>query len=318
MTRARGIALGMAKVAKVETYRGYTRVYVEDSPEMMLLGVTAAPSYRRMYFRQDGGHWVVSEPSGDELGGEQKRTIAGVDVEYWAVDEDIVEQVARETAATRDESARRFPWTTTPAVAMRVYPTAETVGLSHLPGAAAAHLIDSRDRTMRVYELWWSGSPGTLAPFSRFVLADQILGLMRETALPRAYLRMDWWLRHGPGHALAGPDPAASAKAVCADALTWKQMYDAPPSDQSMGGDMAGDTLAPTYWSLVSRTTPRAFAQARSMAEFVRATYGERGWWDLWVAYGETPSATDAYARAIKTSPERFFSDWTAWARGRC
>src|SRR5207244_2109430 len=128
----------------------------------------------------------------------------GIDVEYWAIDEDVIEQVARETAVARDETARKLPWAPAPAVAMRVYPTAETVGLSHLSGAAAAHPIDSRDRTMRVYELWWSGSPGTLAPFSRFVLADQILGLMREQAAPRAYLRMDWWLRHGPGHALAG------------------------------------------------------------------------------------------------------------------
>jgi hypothetical protein len=140
----------------------------------------------------------------------------------------------------------------------------------------------------------------------------------RDQADPRGYVRLDWWLRHGPGLLLAGPDPGAAAKAVCGEPLTWKQMFDAPPSDEAMGGMAMGGTLAATYWGLMSPTAPRAFLQARSMADHLRATYGERASWDLWLAYAETPTPTEAYAKALKVSPERFYSDWLAWLKARC
>ena len=318
MARARGIPLGMTRVAKIETYRGYTRAYVEDVPEAMLLGSTAAASYRRMYFRREGDRWLATEPTGDDLGGEKKRVIGEVEVEYWGVDEDVIDIIARDVGTLREEMARTVHWAPRATFSIRIYPTAETVGLSHLPGAAAAHLLDPRDRAMRIYQLWWTGSPGGLAPFSRFTVSDQILGMTRDQAEPRAYLRLDWWLRHGPGHILVGPDPGAAAKAICPEPLTWKQMFDAPPTDDAMGGEGMGGSLVPTYWSLVSLTTPRAFLQARSMADHLRAMYGERAYWDLWLAYGGTPAAAEAYAKALKVTPERFYSDWLTWARARC
>jgi hypothetical protein len=207
-----------------------------------------------------------------------------------------------------------------PAAPVRLYPMSETIGLAGVPGAAAAHPVgSSRDATVRVYDLWWSASPGELAPFSRFVLRDQLLGVAREQLAPAAYLRMDWWLRHGLGHAVGGPDPGDAVRGVCAEPLTWKQMFDGPQRDDPMGGgEMGGDALAPTYYAFISPTTPRAFVQARSMVEYLRAAHGARAYWDLVRAYGESAGPGAAYAKAINLAPERFYSEWLTWARARC
>jgi hypothetical protein len=130
---------------------------------------------------------------------------------------------------------------------------------------------------------------------------------------------MDWWLRHGFGHAAGGPDPGQAIRGVCAEPLTWKQMFDGPQQGDAMGGGgMGGDALAPTYAAFISPTTPQAFVQARSMVEHLRAVHGERAYWDLVRAYGDAPGANAAYAKAINLAPERFYSDWLSWVRARC
>ena len=79
-----------------------------------------------------------------------------------------------------------------------------------------------------------------------------------------------------------------------------------------------GVAFAPTYGAFVSSMTPRAFAQARSFVEYLRTVRGDRAYWDLVLAYAETPDPNVAYAKALNVSPERFYSDWLLWARTRC
>lgn len=320
MIRARGGAPTMTKVINVEKYGAYTRAYVDDSPERMLLGTSGPPSYRRVYFRQEAGAWLLSEPRTDELGEATRRRIDDIEIELWAIDDDIVEVVAREVTALRAEIAQTSPWIPASTLSLRLYPTSETIGLAAVPGAAAAHAVDaSRDRILRIYDLWWASASGELAPFSRFVLRDQLLGMAREQLAPLAYLRMDWWLRHGLGLAAGGPDPGPAIRSVCAEPLSLKEMFDGPQRENAMGGaGMSGDALAPTYAAFISSTTPRAFLQARSMVEYLRAAHGERAYWDLVLAYQDGPGAAAAYAKAISLAPERFYSEWLAWARARC
>ena len=310
----------MTKVLKVETYGAYTRAYVDDSPELMLLGSGGPSSYKRVYFRQEAGTWLLTEPKADELGAQRRQRIGDVDVEYWAIDDDIVEVVTREVTALRAEVAKMVPSTNPSPVSLRLYPTSESIGLAIVPGAAAAHPINlARDATLRVYDLWWAASLSELAPFSRFVLRDQLLGMARELFAPLAYVRMDWWLRHGLGYAAGGPDTGGAMRGVCAEPLTWKQMFDGPQKDDGMGeGGMGADTFVPTYGALMSPTAPRAFAEARSMIEYLRAVQGEHAYWDLISAYGNGAGSSAAYASAINLSPERFYSEWLTWARARC
>jgi hypothetical protein len=321
MMRARSGST-MTKVLKLETYGAYTRAYVDDSPELMLLGAAGPPSYKRVYFRQEAGTWLLTEPKADELGAEKRQRIGDIDIEYWAIDDDIVEAVARAVAAERAEVAKMVPSMSASPVSLRLYPTSDSIGLAIVSGAAAAHPINlSRDQTLRVYDLWWTASPNELAPFSRFVLRDQLLGMAREQLAPLAYVRMDWWLRHGLGHAAGGPDMGDAMRGVCAEPLTWKQMFDGPQKDDGMGGGamgMGADTFVPTYEAFMSPTAPRAFAEARSMIEYLRAAKGDHAYWDLIVAYGDGASSSDAYAKAINLSPERFYSEWLTWARARC
>lgn len=321
MMRARGVGGStMTKVLKLEAYGAYTRAYVDDSPELMLLGTSGPRSYLRVYFRQEGGAWLLTEPKIEELGAQQRHRIGDIEIEQWAIDDDIVEIVAREVTGLRSELTGTVPGTPVPAVSLRLYPTSETIGLAGIPGAAAAHPINAgRDATIRIYALWWASSPGALAPFSRFVLRDQLLGMAREQLAPLAYLRMDWWLRHGLGYAAAGPDPGDTTRGMCAEPLTWKQMFDGPRKEDAMGGaGMGGDTLAPTYSAFMSPIAPRAFIQARSMIEHLRAVHGGRAYWDLVLAYADGSGPSAAYAKAISLLPERFYSDWLTWARGRC
>lgn len=320
MMRARGGAPTMTKVIKVEKYGAYTRAYVEDSPERMLLGTSGPPSYRRAYFRQETGAWILSEPKTDELGEATRGRIDDVEIEHWAIDDDIVEVIAHEVNALRAEIAQTNPWIRASTLSLRLYPTSETIGLSGVPGAAASHPVASpRDRILRIYDLWWSSASGELAPFSRFVLRDQLLGMAREQLAPLAYLRMDWWLRHGLGLAAGGPDPGPAIRGVCTEPLSLKEMFDGPQQEGAMGGaGMGGDALAPTYTALISSTTPRAFLQARSMVEYLRAAHGERAYWNLVLAYQDEPGSAAAYAKAISVAPERFYSEWLSWARARC
>jgi hypothetical protein len=313
-------ASSMAKVLKVEAYGAYTRAYVEDSPELTLLGVTGPASYKRVYFRQEGGAWLLTEPKAAELGELKHDRIADVDVEHWAIDDDVVGAVAAEVTAQRAAVARSLPsGATLPPVSLRLYPTAETIGLAGISDAAAAHAIAvERDPLLRVYDLWWTAGPGELAAFSRFVLQDQLLGMARERLAPLAYLRMDWWLRHGLGQAAGGPDVGGAIRDVCAAPLTWQQMFDGPQKDTMGGGEMMGDSLAPTYERFMSPTTPRAFLQARSMIEYLRAAKGERAYWDLVLAYQKESGPSIAYASALGITPERFYSAWLAWAKARC
>ncbi len=99
-------------------------------------------------------------------------------------------------------------------------------------------------------------------------------------------------------------------------------MFDGPRLGNAMGGGgmggMDGEALAPTYTAFISSTTPRAFLQARSMVEYLRTTHGERAYWALVLAYQDQPGAAAAYAKAIGLAPERFYSEWLAWARARC
>jgi hypothetical protein len=321
MMRMRGGST-MTKVLKLETYGAYTRAYVDDSPELMLLGAAGPLSYKRVYFRQEAGTWLLTEPKVDELGAEKRQRIGDVDVEYWAIDDDIVEVVAREVTTLRAEVAKMIPSMNKSPISLRLYPTSESIGLAIVSGAAASHPINiARDPTFRLYDLWWAASPSELAPFSRFVLRDQLLGMAREQLAPLAYVRMDWWLRHGLGHASGGPDMGDAMRGVCAEPLAWKQMFDGPQKDDAMGGGglgMGGDTFVPTYEAFMSPTAPRAFAEARSMVEYLRAVHGEHAYWDLVIAYGDGAGSSAAYATAINLSPERFYSEWLTWARARC
>jgi len=310
----------MTKVLKVEAYGAYTRAYVDDSPELMLLGVDSPPTYKRVYFRQEGGTWLLTEPKVDELGALKHDRIGDIDIEHWAIDDDIVGAVAAEMAAQRAAVAQMVPSGALPPISLRLYPTAETIGLAGIPDAAAAHsIVLERDATLRIYDLWWTAGPGDVSAFSQFVFRDQLLGMARERLAPLAYLRMDWWLRHGLGLATSGPDVGGAVRDLCAEPLTWTQMFAGPQKDTMGGGEMmGGDALAPTYQRFMSSTTPRAFVQARSMIEYLRAAKGERAYWDLVLAYQKESGPSIAYATALGVTPERFYSDWLAWAKARC
>src|SRR5437773_4311483 len=89
------------KVTAPTTYLGYTRAFVEEALEGQgFAGAFAAtPANVRRYFRKDGGRWLLSEPTTEELGGEQHRSVQDIDLTYWGVDADLVDIYVKEAQA---------------------------------------------------------------------------------------------------------------------------------------------------------------------------------------------------------------------------
>ena len=88
-----GASSNVPRIVKVEPYlETYARAYLD----------MGANGVSRVYFRRDAGRWVQTEPKKDELGGEKKKTVAGIDVEYWGIDEDVSDAFGRGAVAARD------------------------------------------------------------------------------------------------------------------------------------------------------------------------------------------------------------------------
>jgi hypothetical protein len=111
-----GFTQSEVKIAKVEPYLdAYVRAYVGDD----------ASGYQRMYFRREGAKWIRSEPVDAELGGDQTKTVNGLQLSYYGIDNDVID-----TYAAAGNDARAFllkqaqgHTSTGDAFGLRIFPT---------------------------------------------------------------------------------------------------------------------------------------------------------------------------------------------------
>jgi len=91
-------------VSKVEQYGDYVRAYVDEGF-----------GYRRLYFRRVDGGWIQTEPMDAELRGEKTKTVDGLEFQYWGIDEDVIDVMAKSSIEARTVVLRNGPKVSTPA-----------------------------------------------------------------------------------------------------------------------------------------------------------------------------------------------------------
>jgi hypothetical protein len=287
-----GHAAERISVVKIELYRdAYVRAYI-DVPSRGI---------ERLYFRRDGDHWILTEPKVDELGGEHSRVVDGIRVDYWGIDEEVVGFVGQEAAATRDfllpyaNSTIRDPYS------VRLIPTRESAGIVACYFIAFANTRDERAPYIGMWRLWLAPSLDRVSDYEQTVLRHEGLHYVQDQFSHNINVRLDWWLVEGwPDYIAKTRSQAAIVAAVCASAVpTLKRIIDGVPIEPDTPPELTG-----SY-----------YAVANSMIEYVYATYGSKGYWDLLALYKDDVDYRVNYPKVFKVEADAFYEGWLAFAK---
>ncbi|MGH2472140.1 MAG: hypothetical protein ACRDG6_07030 [Candidatus Limnocylindria bacterium] len=287
-----GVTARPPTVVKVESYgNGYVRAYLEDGSN----------GIERRYFRRDGDRWIVTEPTIDELGGARSKVVDGVRVDYWGIDEDVVDFIGREAAATREflmphaGSPIRDPYF------VKLIPTRETAGIVACGFGAFADTRDEHAPFMGLWRLWLAPSLDRVSDYQQAVVRHEGLHYLQDQFSHRINVRLDWWLIEGwPDYVARSRGRGAIAEAVCASTIpALKRIIDGVPTEPDTPPELTGQ-----YYGL-----------ANSMIEYVYATYGAESYWDLVALYKDNPDYRVTYPKIFKVEPDAFYQDWLAFAK---
>ena len=286
-----------ARLLKVEPYQDiYVRAYVDEGR----LGIA------RRYFRRDEGRWIQTEPKNSELGPEKKKTVDGVQMEYWTIDEDVIDLIGQEFLAAQDFLKKNAPpLRTTIKFGFRVYPTRELIGIT----AGCPFLGrggDADDPIIRLWGIWLAPSLTEVSADMRDTIQHEGLHGLQLQFQPGIFARLfdiSWWLVEGwPDH-VAGPHKRDSRlrQVLCgSQPFTFKQLSAGPQRDDP--------TLPP-------EVTGFYYAYAASMVDYVLTTYGADTYWALVAAHVDTVDTKIIYPKVFKKTGEEFFAAWQAWAK---
>ena len=280
------------EVVKVELYgNGYVRAYVQDGSK----GVD------RFYFRRDGDRWILTEPKIDELGGERSRVVEGIRVDYWGIDQDVVGFLGHEAAATREFLTPYANSTIRDPYSVKLIPTRETAGLVGCQFSAFANTRDEHAPFIGMWRLFLASSLDGVSDAERGVLHHEGLHYLQDQFSHGITVRLDWWLIEGwPDYIAKTSGRAQIAAAVCASSVpALKRIIDGVPTEPDTPPELTG-----TYYAL-----------ANSMIEYVYATYGAQGYWDLVALYKDNPDYRVNYPKVFKVEPDAFYQGWLASAK---
>lgn len=283
------------KVGKVEPYLDqYVRAYVGSQ----------ANGYQRLYFRKEGGRWLVTEPKDDELGGDRAKTIGGIDLTYYGIDDDIVDVYAKAGASARDFVLTILRGKTGTPFGLRIFPTRGAAGPTVACGVGGFHLPNNpNDHFIRLFGNFLTVRAG----FTE--MTDQTVALIRHEGLhwaqdqfiPGISVRLDWWLAEGwPDYIGELRALATKRQVICTTPTpTFKQLVDGLP--------------------LTPETPPELPAQyysfANSMVEYLYTTFGKDAYFDLMAAYKESVDPKITYPKVLKVTPEQFYDGWKVWSK---
>lgn len=292
-TRLGGTTLIPGRVLSVDAYHDtYARAYVGDD----------ALGYAPVYFRRDdAGHWIVTEPLTDELGGEQQRTIDGLAIEFWGVDDAVVDAYAASAVKARNAAAAVAPRPATTAWSLRILPTRETVGLSSVCGASADSSF--RNDRIRIFPgaVRVDRSLRKVTAESDALFRHEALHQVQFAFIPRITSRLDWWLIEGWPDFIAQSRSVAAIRAnVCAPAIpTFKQLVDGPR--------LEADTPPEIQFQY--------YSYANTMVGYLYEMYGKNAYWDLVALFQDEVDPKINYPKALKATPDAFYTGWLTWAR---
>ena len=280
------------RVAKVEPYGdSYLRAYVEDGPSDL----------SRMYFRRDGDRWILTEPRIEELGGERSRTVFGVRIDYWGIDEDIVDIAARDAAETRDYIKPYANGPIKDPYSVKLIPTREAAGIVACIFTAFMNTLDEHSPFIAVRRLWLAPSLDRLSDGMRAILHHEGFHYLQDQFSHRITVRLDWWLVEGwPDYVARTSSLGAIEYSLC--------LANVPPLKRIIDG-------VPTEPDTPAELTAQFYALANTMVEYVYATYGPRTYWDLVALYKENTDYRVNYPQIFKVEPATFYERWLAYAK---
>ncbi len=282
------------KIVKVEAYLDtYVRAYVDEPG----LGIA------RRYFRKDGGRWVLTEPKDDELGGEKKQTVDGLDLSYWGVDDDIIDVLAKEGLATRAFLQVNAHGATRTPFALRFFPTRSAAGLQAACRVLGTSQInDPRDPYLRFFGVWLNGSLDGVSDDMRATFKHEGLHWLQDQFIAGISARLDFWMVEGWPDYVGGVDRSGSLRRlICGGPAvpTYKQLADGPSRE------------ADTRPEVVSQY----YGYANGMIEYLYAQFGKDAYWDLMSAYKDGVDPNVNLPKVIRVTPEQFREGWLAFAK---
>lgn len=299
-TRGGGAARA-PRVSRVELLSpGLARVYADIDTDL-LFGFEADAHVVRLYVRQVGGAWVVSEPVSAALGDERRRELEGITIEHWAIDDDVIELVADEARSARDQVTRFAPRGFQLPVRVRIAPTAGSLG----PGWPYGFIVQHSDREIVLppVSVGLDASLRALSTPTRSVLRVGLAYALREQLLPGigARLSNDYWLVDGwsvyAGGRVAQPDYFRSA---CAGV--------APPSLKQLS-----EPIGPSVGSAADAHV--LYAHMRSLIEHLYERYGAGAYWEILEAFRSDADSRVVLPKVLKVTPDAFYAQWLAWAK---
>jgi len=271
-------------VIKVEPYGdGYVRAYVQDR----------SSGVERLYFRRDGDRWVLTEPKVEELGGEHSRVVEGVRVDYWGIDEDVVDSVGHEAAATRDFLTPYANSTIRDQYSVKLIPTRETAGIVACQFVAFANTRDEHAPFIGVWRLWLSPNLDRVSDYEQAIFRHEGLHYLQDQF---SHSITEGW----PDYIAKTRSRGDIVAAVCASSVpTLKRIIDGVPTEPDTPPELTAD-----YYAL-----------ANSMIEYVYTTYGSGSYWDLVALYKDNVDYRVNYPKVFKVEPDAFYQGWLSFAK---
>jgi hypothetical protein len=285
------------KIAKVEPYLDtYARAYVGDD----------VTGYSRMYFRREGGKWIRSEPLDAELGGDKTKTVNGLQLSYYGIDDDVID-----TYATSGNDARTFllkqaegHTSTGQAFGLRIFPTRGAAGPNVGCGVAGFHLTNTpNDPFIRLFSNALSFKPDltTVTDQTSSIIRHEGLHWLQDQFIPGITARMPFWLVEGwPDYVGQSRSLATKKNVICNTATpTYKQLEDGVLQTPETPPELPGQ-----YYSF-----------ANTMVEYVYKINGANAYWDLMTAYKAGVDAKVNLPLVLKVTPDAFYAAWLIWAK---
>jgi hypothetical protein len=292
-----GLTPSDVRIAKVEPYLDtYVRAYVGDD----------TAGYSRQYFRREAGRWIRTEPLESELGGDRAKTVDGLQLSYYGIDDDVIDRYAasgNEARAFLQKQAQGHTQTGQ-TFGLRIFPTRGAAGPNVGCGVAGFHLTNvPSDPFIRLFSNALSFRPGlrSVTESTSSIIRHEGLHWLQDQFITGISARLPWWLVEGWPDYIGQSRSAGTKKSVVCNTPTptYKQLEDGVLQTPETPPELPGQ-----YYSF-----------ANTMVEYVYRTFGPNAYWDLMTAYKAGVDSRVNLPKVLGVTPEAFYSAWLAWAK---
>jgi hypothetical protein len=279
------------QVGKIEAYLDtYVRAYVNEG----------ANGQRRIFFRKVDGAWVQTEPKDDELGGEKKTTVEDIQIDYWGIDQDIIDALGKGTLAARKTVLDNLLSTERrDQLAIRFYPTRSVSGIQGCTVVGFHFINITSDPYVRFFRYWFNAD-GSVTPATISFITHEWLHWAQDQFSAGISARLPWWMTEGWPDYVGKSRTESTMKFVLCQTATpaLKQLED--------GADPNGPPeLSPQYYSF-----------ANSMVEYLYATYGGAdAYRRLLLGFKDDAVPANVFPKVLNVSATKFYDDWKVAAK---